>query len=112
MSTTIHLTKSRYAAGMQCLLRLWLSVHEPADWEEPEPGSLQDVGLEIGRMARLLFSEGILIEEKPWEHTAAVARTAALMADPSVPAIFEAAFQHSGVRVRIDVLERLPRGCW
>lgn len=42
----------------------------------------------------------------------AVTRTAALMADRSVPAIFEAAFEHSGMRVRVDILERLPRGYW
>jgi hypothetical protein len=34
------------------------------------------------------------------------------MADRSVPAIFEAAFECSGVRVRVDILERLPRGYW
>jgi hypothetical protein len=34
------------------------------------------------------------------------------MANRSVPAIFEAAFEHSGVRVRVDVLERLPRSYW
>jgi hypothetical protein len=104
MSNTGYLTKSRYAAGLQCLLRLWRNVHEPADWEEPEPGSAEDVGLEIGRMARLLFPDGVLVEEKPWKHAAAVARTAALMADRSVPTIFEAAFEHSGVRIRVDVL--------
>jgi len=112
MSNAVYLTKSRYTAGLQCLLRLWLNVHEPADWEEPILGSVEDVGLEIGRMAHLLFPGGVLVEEKPWEHAEAVARTAALMADRSVPAIFEAAFEHSGVRVRVDVLERLPRGYW
>ena len=112
MTNSIYLTKSRYTAGLQCLRRLWLDVHEPADREEPEVGSAADVGLEIGRMAHLLFPGGVLVEEKPWEHAAAVARTAALMADRSVPAIFEAAFEHSGMRVRVDVLERLSRGCW
>ena len=53
-----------------------------------------------------------LIEEEPWEHAEAVTHTAALMADPSVPAIFEAAFEHAGVRIRVDVLERLPRHSW
>jgi hypothetical protein len=112
MSSSVYLTKSRYAAGLQCLRRLWLDVHEPADWEEPESGSVEDVGREIGHMARLLFPGGILVDEEPWERAAAVARTAALMADRSVPAIFEAAFEHSGVRVRVDVLERLQRGYW
>ena len=32
------------------------------------------------------------------------------MADRPVPAIFEAAFEHAGVRVRVDVLERRSRG--
>lgn len=109
MSNSVYLTKSRDIAGLQCPLRVWLNVHEPADWEAPESGSLEDVGLEIGRMAHLLFPGGVLIDEEPWEHAAAVARTATLMADPSVPAIFEAAFEHSRVRVRVDVLERLPR---
>ena len=37
----------------------------------------------------------------------AVARTAALMADARVPAIFEAAFEYDGIRIRVDVMERL-----
>ena len=31
-----HLTKSRYVAGLQCLRRLWLLVHEPPDYEEQQ----------------------------------------------------------------------------
>jgi hypothetical protein len=112
MPKAIYLTKSRYAAGLQCLRRLWLHVHEPADREEPTLGSVEEIGLEIGRMARRLFPGGVLVEEAPWEHSKAVTRTATLMADRSVPAIFEAAFEHAGVRVRVDVLERLPRGYW
>ena len=107
---TPHLTKSRYLAGLQCLRRLWLQVHEPQDYAQPEPGSPIDVGLEIGRKARLLFPGGMLVEEAPWQHADAVARTAALMQDPSVPAIFEAAFAHHDVRLRVDVLERRPDG--
>ena len=107
---TPHLTKSRYLAGLQCLRRLWLQVHEPQDYEEPAPGSPIDVGLEIGRKAQLLFPGGVLVEEAPWQHADAVARTAALMQDPSVPAVFEAAFAHHDVRLRVDVLERRPDG--
>jgi hypothetical protein len=112
MSNVVYLAKSHYTARLQCLRRLWLNVHEPANWEEPVSGSAVDVGLEIGRMAHLLFPGGILVKEKPWQHAAAVARTAALMADRSVPAIFEAVFGHSGVRVRVDALERMPGGYW
>ncbi|HBK04356.1 MAG TPA: hypothetical protein DDZ81_00660 [Acetobacteraceae bacterium] len=105
-----HLTKSRYMAGLQCLRRLWLQVHEPHDYEAPPPGSPLDFGQEIGQKAHLLFPGGILIDEEPWQHEQAVERTAALMLEPTVPAIFEAAFVHDNVRVRVDVLERRADG--
>jgi hypothetical protein len=82
-----HLTKSRTMAGLQCLRRLWLLVHEPPRYEEPAPGSPLDIGQEIGRKAHLLFPGGVLVEEEPWQHAQAVVRTAALMADAHVPAI-------------------------
>ena len=107
-----HLTKSRYIAGLQCLRRLWLLVHEPPAYEEPAPGSPLDIGQEIGRKARLLFPGGVLVGGEPWQHAEAAARTAALMADARVPAIFEAAFEHDGIRIRVDVLERLGQGTW
>jgi hypothetical protein len=107
-----HLTKSRYMAGLQCLRRLWLLVHEPPPYEEPAPGSPLDIGQDIGRKAHLLFPGGVEITEEPWEHAQAVARTAALMADSSVPAIFEAAFAYDGIRIRVDALERLAPGTW
>ena len=110
-----YLTKSRYAAGLQCSRRLWLDVHEPESMEtdgDAADGAPGDISAEIGLSARLLFPGGVLVEEKPWEHAAAVVRTRSLMADKSVPAIFEAAFEHANVRIRVDVLERLPRGCW
>jgi hypothetical protein len=112
MRQQIYLTKSRYAAGLQCLRRLWLNAHEPATRGEPQLGSVEDIGLEIGRMAQGLFPAGVLVDEAPWEHAKAVGRTAALMVDRSVPAIFEAAFEHSDIRIRVDVLERLPHGYW
>jgi hypothetical protein len=88
---SLHLTKSRYIAGLQCPRRLWLVVHEPQPYEEPAPGFPLDIGQVIGRKGRLLFPNGVLVTEAPWEHAEAVARTAALMDDAGVPAIFEAA---------------------
>ena len=52
------------------------------------------------------------IDEEPWQHAEAVARTAALMSDARVPAIFEAAFEYEDIRIRVDVLERLAHGTW
>ena len=107
-----HLTKSRYMAGLQCLRRLWLVVHEPMPYEEPASGSPLDIGHEIGTKAHLLFPGGVLVTEVPWQDVEAVARTAALMADEHVPAIFEAAFEYDGIRIRVDVMERLAPGAW
>jgi predicted RecB family nuclease len=105
-----YLTKSRYVAGLQCPRRLWLLANEPAAHEKPEPGSVLDFGRIIGEKARLLFPGGILVEEAAFQHAQAVARTAALMADPDVPAIFEAAFSLQDIRIRVDILERRPAG--
>ena len=95
-----HLTKSRYIAGLQCPRRLWLLVHEPAAYEEPSPGTPMDIGQTIGRKARLLFPGGATVDEEPWQHAQAVARTTALMGDKSIPAIFEAAFEYHGIASR------------
>jgi hypothetical protein len=107
-----HLTKSRYIAGLQCPRRLWLLVNEPLSYEEPAPGSPMDIGQEIGQKAHLLFPGGARIDEEPWQHAEAAARTAALMIDARVPAIFEAAFEYENIRIRVDVLERLAPDSW
>jgi len=107
-----HLTKSRYIAGLQCPRRLWLVVHEPLPYKDPDPGSPADIGQEIGRKAHLLFPGGVLVSEEPWQHAEAVARTAALMNDVRVPAVFEAAFEYDGIRIRVDVVERRADGTW
>jgi Domain of unknown function(DUF2779) len=107
-----HLTKSRYMAGLQCPRRLWLVVHEPQAYEDPVPGSPADMGQEIGTKAHLLFPGGVLITEAPWQHLEAAACTAALMDDALIPAIFEAAFEYDGIRIRVDVMERLASGAW
>jgi hypothetical protein len=107
-----HLTKSRYIAGLQCPRRLWLLVHEPPSYEKPTPGSPLDIGQEVGRNAHQLFPGGVRIDEEPWQHAEAITRTAKLMSDRFVPAIFEAAFEYENIRIRVDVLERLAPGTW
>jgi hypothetical protein len=81
-------------------------------YENPEPGSVQDIGIIVGQKAHLLFPGGVLVDVPPWEHARAAAQTAGLVKDSSVPAIFEAAFEADGIRIKVDILERLPRGRW
>jgi Domain of unknown function(DUF2779) len=107
-----HLTKSRYIAGQQCLRRLWLLVHKPLPYEAPALGSPMNIGQEVGQKVHLLFPGGVQIIEEAWQHAAAVTRTAKLMSEAFVPAIFEAAFDYEDIRIRVDVLERLANGAW
>jgi Domain of unknown function(DUF2779) len=107
-----YLTKSRYIAGLQCPRRLWSLVHKPLPYEAPAPGPPMNIGQEVGQKAHLLFPGGVPIIEEAWQHAEAVTRTAKLMNDAFVPAIFEAAFEYEDIRIRVDVLERLANGAW
>lgn len=70
------------------------------------------MGTRVGLAAHNLFPGGVRVDAAPWAHDDAMARTAALIADPDIPVIFEAAFEQEGVRIRVDVLERLEDGDW
>jgi hypothetical protein len=89
-----------------------LGWHDPEPRSEPLPGTVLAVGTDVGIAARLLVPGGILVEEGPDQHAQAVARTRELIANPDVPAIFEAAFAFDRVLIRADILERLPSGAW
>jgi hypothetical protein len=54
----------------------------------------------------------VLLEETSARHARAVARTRVLLDDTSVGAIFEAAFEHDGMRIRADVLVRDADGSY
>jgi hypothetical protein len=112
MTKTPYLTKSRYMNGLACQKMLWLGWHDPLPYTDPEPGSPQEVGTVVGRCAQLLFPGGVLVDEAPWEHDLAVERTRDLMADPAVPAIFEAAYEYGDIRIRADIMERIGADTW
>ena len=108
------LSKSRFLAGLQCPLRLWYQCYnrELATPVSPSQQAIFDTGNEVGRLATQLYPGGVLIEEDHLHHREAVESTRAAMADPGVPAIYEAGFVHDSVRVRVDVLERTKGGKW
>jgi predicted RecB family nuclease len=111
---TPMLSKSRFLAGTQCHLRLWHQCYnrELATAVTPAQQAIFDAGQEVGRLATGLFPGGVLIEEDHFHHEEAVQSTLAAIHNPDVPAIFEAAFIHDDVRVRVDILERLQNGGW
>jgi len=104
----VTLSKSRYTAGLQCLKRLHLAAHAPklADPIGPVQQAIFDSGTRVGVLARERYPGGLLIEEGPLQHTRAEARTLRALRTASVPAVFEAAFTHEHIRIRVDVLRR------
>jgi predicted RecB family nuclease len=111
---TPMLSKSRFIAGLQCHLRLWHQCYnrELASEVTPSQQAIFEAGHEVGRLATRLYPGGTLIEEDHLHHAEAVETTLAAINNPDVPAIFEAAFTHDDVRIRVDVLERLENGAW
>ena len=108
------LSKTRFIAGHQCQLRLWNDCFR-RDEAEPFSAALQallDQGTAVGELAQERYPGGTLVTADFRHPEQAVADTQRLMADPRVPAIYEAGFQHQGVLVRVDVLVRLPEGEW
>jgi hypothetical protein len=106
------LTKSQYVAGVQCLKRLYLIVNEPQMAAESDACSqtMLAQGREVGLLARQLFPRGVAVDSRNPEQ--AIRETRELIANPAVPAIFEGAFEHKGVFVRVDILQRRKDKRW
>ena len=102
------LSKSRFGAGLQCHKRLFLECYAPklADPVDPGQQAIFASGTAVGELARERTPGGRLIEEEYYLHAQAVATTKMVLADRSVPAIFEAAFIHDDIRVQVDILVR------
>ena len=111
-SRPLRLSKSRFAAGVQCHKLLWWKVHEPGAVELQPDKVLQDrfdQGIQVGELARGRFPGGLLID---LPHTAVlerVQRTRAAL-DARTPVIFEASFVADNTYVAVDILERLDKG--
>lgn len=103
------LSKSRIQSGRQCHKRLWLELHDrdAAYWGESAQARL-DEGTRFGELARDLLGGGLLIEADHLHVREALAETlAALERLPTdVPMLFEPAFSHENVRVRVDAFQR------
>jgi len=109
-----RLSKSRFLSGLQCQKRLYFEIHAPELATPPDPDrqALMEMGTAVGDLARSRFPGGILVEETYRQTRAAVQRTAELIQDPAVPAIFEGAFIHRDTLVRVDVLQRVTGDTW
>lgn len=108
---TIRISKSKFVAGVQCLKRLYLEVHQPelAGELDEATKAVMEQGHQVGLVAQKAFPGGVTVEAGHTELAKAIKATRELIAKSEAPAIFEATFQHKGVLVRTDVLKRSGR---
>jgi predicted RecB family nuclease len=109
----MKLSKSRFVAGCQCLRRLYWQVHEPELAAQPDAAAeaIIQQGHEVGMLARTLFPGGVEVDCSRGLADA-ILTTRELIANPEIPAIFEGAFEHQNVLVKVDILHRRRDGRW
>lgn len=104
-----RLSKSRIQSGRQCHKRLWLELHQSdaSSWSASAQVRL-DEGTQFGELARDLLGGGVLVAADHFHVNEALVETAELLQLPylQAPMLFEAAFAHEGVRVRVDGFQR------
>jgi predicted RecB family nuclease len=110
----LELSKSKFVAGLQCLKRLYLEVHQPELAAVPDEQTTAgfEQGHEVGRVAQEMFPGGLLIEAGSGGLREALKQTEEAVPDGHHPAIFEAVFTHDNVLAKVDILERLPKNRW
>ena len=108
----MRLSKSRYLSGYQCPLKLWYDCYERQLATPPDASqqAIFDTGTAVGELAQERYPGGKLVAFDHFHADEALAQTAELLDDPSVPSIYEAAFIYQDVLVRVDVLERTDTG--
>ena len=110
---TPFLSKSRFQTGRQCHKRMWLELHrrDLVEWSDAALARF-DEGARFGELARELLGGGLLIDAEHFQPQQAQAQTSAALSQAAneVPMLFEPAFEHDGVRIRADALQRLPHG--
>ena len=109
MRAPIALSKTKLLSLTQCRRKLWLETYSPELMPEPsaEKTALLATGNTIGEIARQLYGRGaghVVSFERGLR--AAIDATRALIERGGREPIFEASFDHDGVAVRVDVLDR------
>ena len=108
----LRLSKSRFAAGVQCHKLLWWKVHEPGAVELQPDKVLQDrfdQGTQVGVLARGRFPGGVLIDLPHNAVEQRIQRTREAL-EQRVLVIFEASFVADNTYVAVDILERQRKG--
>lgn len=110
MRAPIALSKTKLLSLAQCPRKLWLETYSPELLPEPsaEKTALLATGNTVGEIARRIYGRGAGGHVVSFERglRAAIDSTRALVERGGSEPIFEATFDHDGVAVRLDVLDR------
>jgi hypothetical protein len=107
-----YLTKSRFKLGLECPNKLYFTNKEEYSNLKKEDSFLQALasgGFQVEELARLHYSNGILIEDlkdaNNYDYKEKVDQTNELLKRDEV-VIFEAAFLFENLFIRVDILEK------
>lgn len=105
------LSKSLFMKGLQCHKSLWLHKYQPELLDEATDGqeALYQSGSEVGRLAQDLFPGGFTIPYEGLSHADQIGLTQREM-EKGTKTIYEAAFSHDGVFVKVDILHKGKKG--
>jgi len=105
---SIAISKTKLLSYLQCPRRLWLEQYSPElEDEEAFDQAAVETGRVVGAMAREVYGRGtghLVSHERGLR--SAVTETATLIKAGGNDPIFEATFDHDGVTVQVDVLDR------
>lgn len=103
------ISKTKLMRGYQCEKSLYLSLHHK-DLESPitaEQEAIFDQGSLVGELARQQFTNGLLVDNKPWDFLGSIKKTRELLTKKN-KVIFEAAFDYQGCYARADIIQYNP----
>jgi hypothetical protein len=102
----VHLSKSDFKVAHTCPAKLWYKKHGfPTSTDQNEyMKMLADGGFMFGKLAMLLFPEGI---EITGSYNEAIAQTEELLSTHQNITLFEPAIQINNQLVRVDVLQKM-----
>ncbi|MBI5846877.1 MAG: DUF2779 domain-containing protein [Nitrospirae bacterium] len=105
------LSKSLYIRGLQCHKSLYLHKYQPEFKDEisEEQEALFNAGHEVGGYAKQLFPGGVEIPYEGLTHSEQIEKTMAEI-EKGTTTLYEAAFSHNGVFVKVDILHKGQEG--
>src|SRR5437868_12527025 len=108
-----YISKTDYVLWRACPKNAWLRIHKPELYYSTElteyEQSVRDMGIEVERVARKLFPQGVLVTGTKTEGRR---DTLKYLASTSAGTLFQAVFQQEQLLAVIDVLQCDPETGW